>query len=337
MSKLRKSKHTAKAITDPSNSGYIAAAGALLLLLFICIQVIDLCEFTRKKIAIDHLRNATTEVNYAAIESAARRSSSTQGLAKFTNSLFARHSTISGETLIELVETSKQVEMNQFKYATQLLEAVRAKLPPTYNANEASTSNVDLGDPLVRTSHALSEASKIYSLMRNVTREGEAIQAEQAEIYSEYQKISKEVLDFFSLPLSRSTKEIEFYQKGVLKGLPTIQNLTDQMEDLTEFATALDKLGGRVNVPEGENAHQFFIDKLQDFQDRSFALALRKQSYDEKHSTTSDHYQTNNKELEKFKTVIKTTLLTAVADYCDNDLVLNYEISRNNYKLLNLL
>lgn len=61
-----------------------------------------------------------------------------------------------------------------------------------------------------------------------------------------------------------SSQSIKFYQEGVLKGLPQLKKLPDQIEDLLQLKEELSKAGGEVRIKGGANTPDLFLKKVQE-------------------------------------------------------------------------
>jgi len=101
------------------------------------------------------------------------------------------------------------------------------------NATRASVEKISLEE-------------KLFSLDRN----GEKLK-------QEYEEAKRSLQRFLGFNTTTRTKEFTFYESGILAGLPTIKNLSDDIKDTQELKEALEKIGGSVHVSQKNPREEF--------------------------------------------------------------------------------
>jgi DNA-binding transcriptional MerR regulator len=300
------------------------AAISILLLLIVITVSIDLLEYTRKNKALDTLKKASSSLDYAVIEDAAKKSSQTKGLAAITSWVLGRKQELPVESMLNLVEVIKQVDIDQLPSATQLFELTSAPLSKPYDP-ELDEGNAD-PLTLIRTNMeaALATAKKVAEIENDLDK----INVTKAEIKVAYEDLSIKILTFLGLPSTRTSNNLKFYQSGALKGLPVLQRIPDENLSLEEFGNILQKEGGSVTSPEGENAHRYFLAKISEFQDSAVALTMKVEEMQEKLSAKQEILEKEKKLLGNKKNSIKAMLLAMITNINEDQIVLDYKTAR---------
>jgi hypothetical protein len=122
----------------------------------------------------------------------------------------------------------------------------------------------------------------LINLNAEIARYTKVISQYQEEL-TRIQKLHKLVADeaskLFSLPSQYETENkssnsplaLFYYQAGVLKDVPTLRGVADNLPDLETLRTQLDQAGGRVTL-EGPNIVSQFADKLRELQQASATI-----------------------------------------------------------------
>lgn len=321
-------------INVPRYSWGIAFISAISLLIVFTVSV-DFVEFMRKKMALEQLRKATTSLDYAIIEHATKKSSQTLGLATLTSWMLGRHSEMPVDALLSLVEVIKLVEVDQLQNATQTLDTTTAALSKPYD--EDTDTGPDANDPLMQTRRALGASLILVNKSKALTQDIDTLSKNKKDLDDRFQSLSIEILTFLGLPSTRATKQLNFYTSGVLKGLPVFSGIPDKVDTLESFAKILHDEGGSISTPEGANAHQIFVEKLQDFQDRSFSLTMQTQDIQSKIEEKQTALSAAKLDLTGKKQQIKTILVNVIVNINENQIILDYTTARQINNALKLL
>ena len=112
---------------------------------------------------------------------------------------------------------------------------------------------------------------------RRVSRDLEDAQRDLNLTIRSHSLVAQDLADLFSLKSAygdRGYDKLLVYQNGLLRWLPMIANLPDDIADAAELRDALNQLGGKLNLEEA-NQQEAFVQRIASLRQTSIELMLR--------------------------------------------------------------
>ncbi len=172
----------------------------------------------------------------------------------------------------------------------------------------------------------LSRGEAVSALAISTTKDLDKIEALEAEMvrlksgggyaakssiqqYDRYTLIARDFGELMSLPPLDMTKDgkFPFYKKGVLKGLPALLGLPDDIPDLLSLRTALEKLKATVKT-QGNDAAATFAQKIASLREDGETLIREAQSAQDDASNIQQKIEETARELRFRRTHAKSNL-----------------------------
>lgn len=162
-------------------------------------------------------------------------------------------------------------------------------------------------------------AVKNSSLYAAGIRESREMKSAWETSYAEHERnfkaLREDLSRFFGMS-TRAQEGVAFYKKGILQGLPVIEPLPDEIPDVITFAQLLADAQGRIaDVENQDNQQAYFLEKLQDFQDRSFQIFLREEELRRQYQEIDDSFARNTKDFQSERQIIERSLYKVAADF----------------------
>lgn len=182
-----------------------------------------------------------------------------QGLARFATG--AAYNT----TLQILQKISLQLAAQDYTQAALLTEEL------------TKSSGGELAKYLANFQSLLQRAAKLNDDKVKLNAEIAAANKEHEELSKSYALLQRELNSFFGLS-SKQDNGMAFYQSGILQGLPLLNGLPDQIEDIISLVQQIENANGKVIFPPNvkeEEQRAYFDERMEDARDRSFNISLR--------------------------------------------------------------
>jgi hypothetical protein len=147
------------------------------------------------------------------------------------------------------------------------------------------------------------ELNKIFAELRTQldSREAAYLESETLEtrwkaLLSQYRLISGDFAELLGLP-QPTGDSMEFYNSGVFRDFPVLQNLPDGIIDLGQLKDLLSRIGGEVKIAGQANPQQYFAAQIARIRDASAPMVAQKNELEAKRTAILEGLADREKEI----------------------------------------
>ncbi|MCO6430925.1 MAG: hypothetical protein J5J00_08695 [Deltaproteobacteria bacterium] len=292
--------------SKPGIIGWTAAAFSACLIVYLIGAVLQVGEYWRKTVCAERAKLALDGSNMALARYYTDRALRAEGLA-WLFSLGSNIDTKLGNLIALNLDLLEESNGYDFRAALNRIEILRT-----------SISEVQVLDPdeprLVKTADDAKPVleSLVYLDNKRRTKQAERgrLEEQRRKLVQAYSIIATEFGEFFSLTPEKADPEsaLPVYEKGVLKGLPRLQNLEDDLPTLTALAKSLEIARGKVQLEPGANAHLQFTERMKYFRNAMRPLNLGNSTVTKAIIEIDSYLAANESELKRSRYVLDSNL-----------------------------
>lgn len=280
---------------QPLLSGWLVSISTLLISIFVVYFSVIGSEYGRRSHSFSKARNAAIDGNFSLVEHLMQNGLKREGISRYLPSSFSiwdNNRTYTEATLKRFVDLVKLVKQEKLSAAGELFREL---------APDIAVSADGLGEPvdqlLTKIDKQMALAIEGYLRKRESASELVRAETKRDSNLETFTSVQKELATLLGVPTNTKLGKDHFYNEGVLKDLPVISLLPDNITDLPSLGAHLKNINASVQTPEGVNAHQYFLDNLEEIKTRSFAVKLQLESSNQKISDLTSKIAIGNQKL----------------------------------------
>lgn len=289
--------------SDPSIFAWFFAIISALVFSILCLGLYDLSDYLAKNHALSAISKDSLEFPNARRNIYIKTLLQNSNYQTIYNLIYKKDEHTQKLVATQLFSALEQLISNHYKEAMLAISALPAEdfVGIEDNIEKMNASSVDLerrGQEIEDLERKIQSVIAQHALVANEF-------ATMMSFHSAYAEAEKK---------AQPLKELLVYKNGILKDLPRLQELPDNIESLLQLKAHLEMLGGKV-VTEGADAHTYFNEKLQELRDKSLALQQQFETFQKEREELSQLQQQSSAALQENQKNTKLELLKLALEH----------------------